>query len=812
MKLPLSVLRDWIETDAAPETVAQALTTRGFYVEAIEAVGRGYPGVVIARVLEVQKHPNADKLSLCRVDGGSGELRIVCGAPNVRAGMIVPLATVGAKLPGGMTIKRSKIRGEESEGMLCSARELELSEDHEGILDLERWSNEGGAAAGRGALTPGRAFDELCDPPDTVLEVEIPFNRPDGLGVIGLAREIRAALGASWTAEARRRLAAAWQGRADFDLDLEDREGCPRYIAQRIEGVKIGPSPAWLKRKVESLGQRSLGNVVDLTNLVLLEYGQPLHAFDAAKLAGSMIRVRRAKAGETLVTLDGKSRTLDPEVLVIADREKPVAIAGIMGGAATEVSETTTSLLLECAWFEPRRIRRGSKFLGLATEASRRYERGVDPEIGPAAAARFLSLLREICPDAKSGAGRERNHLDGRRRTLTLRPSRAARLIGLDLGAAEPRRLLESLEFHVEPGDPLRVTVPSWRPDVTIEDDLVEEVARSHGYDRIPEAKLGGSGVYAVRGPRQRLAGEARRAMLARGLYEALTPTLVAEREAAGAARLLSEDPARLVRLANPVSREGEYLRPSPVAGLLRACAHNLRQGARAVRLFEIGAGFLAAKDGTSLPEERRMLAALVCGSRYAHAHDETQQPVDFADARGLWEAWLGEMRVDTPEWRTYSADGWKVGASAEVATRTSRIGWAGTLHPALLRGWDIEVPVHLFVVHLDALDRSASPARARLPGRFPPVRRDLAFFVPVNVTHQDVQRTLAETAGGVLGSIEVFDVYAGQGTPEGMRSLAYALEFEHPERTLTETEVQSVQDKMVAAVAQKHGGRLREK
>ena len=804
MKLPMSWLREWIDTDASPEAIADALTRRGFYVEGIESLGHSYPGVVVARVLETAKHPNADKLSLCKVDGGSGELSVVCGAPNVKPGMMVPLAIVGAKLPGGLVIRRSKIRGEDSQGMLCSARELEISDDHEGILDLERWR------AGVTLPAPGTPFDTLLDPPDTLLEVEVPFNRPDGLGVVGLAREVKAALGGYWTAAATARLAARWSGRSDFDLELEDTEGCPRYIAQIVESVVVAPSPRWLTRRLESVGQRSLNNVVDLTNLVLFEMGQPLHAFDLAKLKGPSIRVRRARAGERLTTLDGKDRALDPEVLVIADKEVPIAIAGIMGGAATEVTQATTSLLLECAWFQPTRVRRSARALGLSTEASRRYERGVDPGIGPSAAARFLALLREVAPESKLLGARERDHTDGKRRTLTLRSSRVNRLTGLEMGPAEAKRYLESLEFAAEAGDPLRVTVPSWRSDVTIEDDLVEEVVRAHGYDRIPEAPLETGGMYATRSPREQLLNRARAAMLARGLMEACSPTLVSEREAAEAAILIGEKPESLVRLSNPVSREGEVLRPSPVPGLLRACAHNLRQGVAAVRLFEIGSGILSR--GGTLPEERPMLAALVCGPRWAHAHDAMQGMTEFEDAKGLWEAWLEEMRVDTPEWRAYSAPGWKPGASAEVASGTSRIGWAGTLHPTLLRAWEIEVPVHLFMVLLDSLNQTSTPPRVTLPGRFPPVRRDLAFFVPANVTHLQVERTLRTAGGERLHSIELFDVYAGPGTPEGRKSLAYALQFQHPERTLTESEVQAIQDRMVAAVAKECGGQLRER
>lgn len=812
MKLPISWLREWIDVDGSAERIADGLTTRGFYVEGIETHGRRYPGIVVARVIEAARHPNADKLSLCRVDGGGGELRIVCGAPNVRTNMFVALATVGTTMPAGLVIKPAKIRGEESQGMLCSARELQISEEHDGILDLAQ--HLPGAA-----LVPGRPLDAYLPEPDAVLEVEVPFNRPDGLGIVGLAREVKSALGGRWTAWARDRLSAqpaADPARVTFDLDIEDTDGCPAYLALGVEGVHVSASPTWLVRKLEAVGQRSINNVVDLTNLVLFEFGQPVHAFDSAKLAGPAIRVRRAKAGERLTTLDGRERTLDPEILVIADRAKPVALAGIMGGANSEVTTATQTLLLECAGFEPQRVRRGARRLELSTEASKRFERGVDPGAAAAAASRFLVQLLELCPDARLGAWRRRGAASPPR-TIALRASRCERLVGLPFTSGRCAELLEGLEFGVQRVEPLIVTVPSWRPDVTLEDDLVEEVARSHGYDRIPEAPLGAIGTFATRSPRERLVRRAREAMLARGLHEAWTSTLLADHEAIASASLLGDDPARLVRLANPVSAEGERLRPNLAAGLLRACAHNLRQGAASVRLFEVGAGFrwASASDaaGGALPEERLMLGALVCGPRFAHAHDASQSAVDFFDAKGLWEAWLAEMRVDSPEWRAYAAAGWKPGASAEVASGTSRIAWAGTLERSLLRTWDIEVPVHLFMALLDPLAGASSAAlRARLPGRFPPVRRDLAFFVPRAVTHAQVERCLATSGGEWLRSIELFDDYRGSGTPAGMRGLAYALTFQHEERTLAEAEVQKLQERMVAAVAKECGGQLRER
>lgn len=803
MKLPISWLLDWIEVDAAPERIADTLTRRGFYVESVETHGATYPGVVVARVLEVGKHPNADRLSLCRVDAGAGEVRVVCGAPNVRAGMLAPLATIGAVLPGGHAIAKSKIRGEESHGMLCSARELQLSDDHQGILDLAPL-----VAGSEPRL--GTPIDEIFGPPETLLEVEIPFNRPDGLGIVGLAREVKAAFRGRWTAAARARFERRPEVGADFDLELEETQGCPRYLALAIVDVVVGPSPRWLERRVESVGQRSINNVVDLTNLVLFELGQPVHAFDLDRLRGPAIRVRRARSGETLTTLDGKPRNLTPEILVIADAGGPVALAGVMGGAESEVSERTTRVLLECAWFDPRRVRRSSQALGLATEASRRFERGVDPEIGPVAAARFVDLLREIVPLAKLGPARERDLGTRAARTLSLRTSRCERLIGLPVSASDAATQLESFEFGVRPGDPLRVTVPSWRVDVTIEDDLVEEVARGIGYDRIPDAPLETGGVHAVRSEPERMTSRAREAMLARGLDEAWCTTLVSEDEALAAVGLEGDAPPALVRLRNAMSRDHEVLRPNLVPGLLRACAHNLKQGASAVRLFEIGSGF---RQGTGdLPDETAMIAAIVTGPRYSHAHDATQQPVDFDDAKGLWEAWLEQMNVDTGEWRAYPAAGWKPGASAEVASGTSRIGWAGTLSQPLLRRWEIETPVHLFLGLLGPVGAATKRLGVALPGRFPPVRRDLAFFVPATVSHHQVERVLAGAAGEWLRSIELFDVYSGPGTPEGEKSLAYALQFQHPERTLLESEIQSVQDRMAAAVAKECGGRLREK
>jgi phenylalanyl-tRNA synthetase beta chain len=453
----------------------------------------------------------------------------------------------------------------------------------------------------------------------------------------------------------------------------------------------------------------------------------------------------------------------------------------------------------------------------------------VDPEIAPIAVARFLELLQQMIPDVRPAAGRERRAAPPAPRRMPLRIARYRRVVGADVPAERAAEHLEALGFGVERGEPLTVTVPSWRPDVTVEDDLVEEVARSVGYDAIPERPLETAGAHAARGPIERLLADARRAMLARGLHEAWCTTLVSEREAQLTAELLGERPDALVRLANPMSRESEVLRPNLVAGLLRACALNLRQGSHTVRLFEVGTAF-APRDGLAespgagidprLPVETPMLAAIVTGAGYAHAHgggaiaasDSSLAPIDSAGAKGLWEAWLEELRVDSPEWRAYAGPGWKPGASAEVASRASRIGWAGTLGPSLLREWGIESPVHLFTVLLEPVLRTIRTPTLVLPGKYPPVRRDLAFFVPESVAHLAIERAIVRAAGERLASIELFDVYAGPGTPSGTRSMAYALQFQHPERTMTEPEVQAIHERIVTAVARDVGGRLRER
>ncbi len=813
MRYPLSWIAEWLELPGSAEEIAQRLTSRGFPVEAIARVGHAYENVVVGRVLEVAKHPDADKLSLTKVDvGGPAVLDIVCGAPNVRAGMTVAVALVGAELPGDLRIKKSKIRGAVSEGMLCSARELELGGDHTGILDLD-------AAAAIG--TPVRA---LFGEPDFILDVEVAYNRPDVLCISGLAREIAAAYGVPLAAHAAARFDATAATGGSFKVEVEDPEGCPRYLAQVVRGVKVGPSPAWLVERLERAGMRAVNNVVDATNYVMLEMGHPLHAFDLATLDGATIVVRRARAGETMTTLDGKARTLGAEHLMIADATRSTCIAGVMGAQEVEVSEATTDLLLEAAWFDPVRVQRAVSDHGIMSEAARRYGRGVDPNLAPAAMARALTLFAELAGGTPDGPATD---VRGRRFDpveLELRPSRVTRLLGVRIGRDRLVKDLGALGFAVvdpAPGlgeaqddIPLLVTVPTRRRDVTRPVDLVEEAARAFGYDNLPDVPLATGGSVGTRPPERRLKETVRDAFVGLGFRECLTPTLddptrlaltwpLLPRGAAG------ETPA-FVTVQNAAGPETSALRSDLVSGLVRVAAHNLRHGATGLRLFEIGRVF-APRLGAILPEERTQVAALVTGPRYGEAWDQPQA-ADFADAKGLWEAFLVHLEVDSLDWRPYASRGWKSGESAELRAKV-HVACAGRLGPRLARQLEIEPPTYLFVADFEGLMRARKPRTRFAPfTRLPGVTRDLAFFLPVDVPHATVVSIVRKAGAPLLSDLRLFDVYEGKGVPDGKKSLAYTMTFQAAERTLTEADIETVQRGIVDALATQVGAVLRDR
>ncbi|MCC6217112.1 MAG: phenylalanine--tRNA ligase subunit beta [Polyangiaceae bacterium] len=831
MRVSLRWLRELLPgLDRSASEVGELLTSLGLEVEAVRSIGATLDPVVIAEVRGIEPHPKRDQLRLVRVETGRGEQRVVCGAPNVPApGGLVVLAPLGTELPAaGLVLSAREIGGVVSEGMLCSESELGIGDGGAGILVLEP-----------GQARPGDRLVEVLPVTDSILELGITPNRPDALGHRGVARDLGAKLG----------LVAAGPGPSeplrwdDTPLDelvaIENREPerCPHYAAGGVVDVTVGPSPAWLRYRLHALGVRPISNVVDVTNLLLLEYGQPLHAFDLDLVRGSRIVVRRAGAGEPFVTLDGVQRTLDADDLVIADGSAPSALAGVMGGETSEIRATTRRVLIECAYFAPRGIRRTSRRHGLHTESSHRFERGVDP----GALGEVLAAARRWITELGGGrAARGEVHARGALPPpveLTLRPARASSLLGRPVSAEEARRTLGALGFGVdaESGeDALHVRVPSWRPDVTLEADLVEEVGRVAGLDGIPT-------VLPRIAPQRPLTSTtferaAVREAAALGLSEALTYAFVDPKVLEALAA-----PAPVVVLANPMSEERSVIRTSLLPGLLDAVAHARRQGERASRLFAVGARVVAPSEGPArgprvqaarprlaedegrLPQERLSLAAVFAGPRPGWLAAKPPE-VDLYDAKGtaleLVERLVGRRAELKASGSDESLRHLHPRARAELCVEGAVVGRLGTLHPDVVDALDLGGAVQVVELDLDALEslQPHVPKYRPIPKR-PAVARDVALVVPSTVPTAAVQAALADAGGELCESVQLFDVFEGSGIPAGRRSLAFRVVYRDPlaardperARTLTDREVDERHAHVVQAARDRTGAELRE-
>lgn len=766
--------------EGTPQEVAERLAMLGAPVDEIVYLGADIGDVVIARVEEVRQHPNADRLRLCTVNAGGGErLQVVCGAPNVEAGGLYPFAPVGSSLPGGLQIKKSKLRGEASEGMLCSARELGLGRDHSGLMALH------------GDFSPGTNFRQALGLDDYLLVVDVTPNRGELLSHVGVARELAPAGedGVELPAFPNRRAASfpvhAGRRQCDdlgMDVEIVDDEGCTRYMGAIVRGVRVGPSPEWLATRLRAIGQRPINNVVDATNYVLHELGQPIHAFDLGLLRGGRVEIRRARAGETLATLDGAERTLDAEDVVIADGERAVALAGVMGGQNSEVGEGTQELFIEVALFDPQRTRRTARRHGLSTDASYRFERGVDPEGQPAALRRVVDLVLAIAGGDAVGAVDLVPH-PFERRAIGLREERVRQVLGVELSPEEVRDLLEPIGFEVNPrARPMRVLVPGFRPDVTEEIDLIEELARRRGYGTFPE-ELAPHRPSAV--PEDPIvAVEARiRALLVRwGFLEARTVAFAPE--AAGTVALL-----------NPLSAEEAFLRSALVPGLLRRVEHNLSHGVRDVRLFEIGSVF-SAPVGGGAGEERRVSAAFTGASQPPHWKGDAPE-WDLWDAKGLLE----ELAREYPDGRVDAVEGRLVLFAGADEIGHARAAEEGEVDAPAWAG-----PTFVLEARLPgaAVQRRAVQYRP-LPVH-PGSERDLALLVPTSISAGEVGETIRGSAGVLLEDAFPFDLYDGKGIPEGTRSVAFRLRFRAADRTLTDAEVDGAVAAVLSALEERHG------
>jgi phenylalanyl-tRNA synthetase beta chain len=786
MKASLRWLSDLLGTPLEPAEARQRLAMLGAVVDAAEPLHHDLGQVVVGEVLEVARHPNADRLSLCKVDAGAGVMSVVCGAKNVVAGRRYPFAAVGITLPGGVTLERRKIRGEVSEGMLCSARELHLGDDHEGILELET------------AAAPGTPLLEALPIADTRLEIDVGANRPDLLCHVGLARDLGAVIGravklpvlldpAAPRPPAAARARGAKGETAGVSVAIDDADGCPRYLAAVVRGVTVGPSPAWLKARLEGAGARPINNIVDATNYILLELNQPLHAFDLARLGGPAIVVRRAREGEAIVTLDGVRRQLKPTMTVIADAAVAQAVAGVMGGAATEVTAGTTDILLECAYFDPPRTRATRRALGMSTEASYRYERGVDPAALPANLARALELIVAVAGGKVDGVPVDVYPSPANPVTVFLRDRRVGHLLGMDVARAEIERVLTALGCVVSPKeDRLAVQAPTWRPDLTREVDLVEEVARVLGYERVPTEMRPQRPGGVPDAPSERLAARLRRVFTGLGLHEVSLSSLVP--------RHGEHD----VPVLNPLSEEEGFLRAALLPGLGRRVEHNWRVQQREVRLFEIGAVFL--KTDGALPTEEVHVAGVLTGARRPPHWSEPAPPdTDVFDAKALLEAALAHAGgsagalVEGDHVIAKDASGRQVGWAGELAA--DRPAWAG----------------RLFGFELALAAEAPAPTKVRPLPAWPAVQLDVALVLPDGLAAGTVEATLRASAGPLLESVWPFDEYRGAPLEAGTRSVAWRLVFRAADRTLRDAEAEAALAAALQQVETLHGVRRRE-
>jgi len=801
MRVPLRWLAEWVDLPPEPELLAR-LTQGGLEVEGVERVGPDLSGVRVGHVVTREKHPNADRLSLCRVDLGDGEpVDIVCGAPNVAAGQKVAVAAPGTTLPDGRRLEKAKIRGVTSHGMICSAQELGLGEDAAGILVLDP------------AAPVGAPLDTVLAAGERVVEIALTPNRGDCASLLGIAREVRAHFGGALRLPPSEPPEHGAPAASAFRVEIEDRAGCPRYVGRLVRGVRVGPSPAWLQARLEAAGLRAINVVVDVTNLVLLELGQPLHAFDAATLRGGVVRVRPAAAGEKLATLDGETRDLAPDDLVIADAERAIALAGVMGGAETEVGERTRDVFLESAQFDPTRIRRTARRLGLHSEASYRFERQVDRDGVRRAcdrAARLLAELAggEVAPGVLEAEGAPLEPIP----VLSLDPARADRLLGTALGREEIVALLARVDVTVDDpsSTPLRCRVPSWRNDLRRPVDLVEEIARIHGYDRIPTT-MPVQRLAPVATSRARAVAETvRDALRAAGLLECMTLPFTSA-PALDALGLAPDDPRRrLVQVTNPLTEEEGALRTTLVPSLLQVVHANRSRQVERVRVFEIGRTFHPREPG-ALPDERRELVAAVAGAAEGLWEARPPLPVYF-ELKGAAEQVLDALALAARFTAGAGEPWWHPAASAAIEVGGRTVGGLGELHPEVAARHGIEGPCAVLVLDLDALG-AAEPAPRRFiePSRHPHVRRDLAVLLPREAAAARVLEAIRATAGPHLVEAGVFDRYEGRGVPEGRVSLAFRLVFQRPDRTLTDAEVTRAIERVVGMLADRFQGELRQ-
>ncbi len=804
MRVSYKWLRDYVDIPVSPEELAERMTMSGVAVENIEYPGKGIENVVTAKIEKIEPHPNADKLVVCRINTGSEMLQVVTGAPNVREGQVILLALVGGAIPG-MKITRAKLRGVESFGMLCSAQELGLDPENfppdqrDGILEFP------------GDTPLGMDARELLGLDDAILELELTPNRADCLSMLGVAREVSAVLGTELRLPEIKVAEIEETIDGKVTVDIENPELCGRYVARLVRDVKIGPSPVWMQQRLQAAGVRPISNIVDVTNYVMMEMGQPLHAFDYDKLAEHAIIVRRAREGEKMVSLDDVERELTPDMLVITDPTGPVAIAGVMGGLDTEITGETSSVLIESAYFKPASIHRTSKNLGLRSESSARFEKGIDVNGCLAAAARACQLIEEM------GGGRPvRGAVDNfpaplANPVIRLRPERVALIMGIQVSSEQIREIMNRLGFGVTvDGSDFLVEAPTRRGDITTEIDLIEEVARLFGYNNIPTTLPEGASTEGRKSEAQVMADTICNLMAGCGLSEIITLSFMNPR-AFDMLNLPQEHLLRnAVKVQNPLSEEQRVLRTTMLPGILDILSRNTARKNRDLAFFEMGRIFVPVA-GAKLPEEKNTLAAAVMGSTRAGWQSAAQE-MDFYYLKGVLETLLDTLNIKKYNMVPESGESsFHPGRTARVELGGETLGIIGEIHPNVAENYRLPDRVYVMQLDVEMLIRHAGGIKQYSPlPKYPAVERDMAIVVRKDIMAADINRVIRKSAGTLLESISLFDVYQGSQIKEGFKSMAFSLRFQSPERTLTDEEVNVIHQKIQQALKEHFEAELR--
>ena len=794
MKVPMSWFNDYTNVDGImPREYAEALTLTGSKVETVENMGADIKNVVTGKILEIIEHPDSDHMVICKVDVKDEILQIVTGAPNVKVGQIVPVAKNDSYLPGGVHIKTGKLRGVESFGMLCSHEELGLSES-----DLS-WEPEYGILVLPEDTEVGMDIKDFFGLNEEVVEFEITSNRPDCFSVIGLARETAATFGKPFAIPAPSYSETNENIADTISVTVENPDKCLRYTAKMIKNVKIGPSPAWMVHRLKAAGIRSINNIVDITNYILLEYGQPMHAFDLRHLSGGKIIVRDAKDGEVIKTLDEQDRTLNSNDLVIADAEKAVAIAGVMGGFNSEIEDDTTTVVFESATFDAVSVRLTAQKAGLRTEASSRYEKGLDVNNTIPAVDRACQLVEELgCGEVVGGMIDVVGNIPSPT-VLAFRPEKINAFLGIDISKEEMAGYLTTIDFKVDL-DNMEITVPSFRPDVVAEADVAEEVARFYGYNKIPTTLISGEATKGSYSPLQKFRKDLSSMLTAQGMYEIYTFTFIGENEF-DKLNLSSESPFRnAVKIRNPLGEDTSIMRTTMLASMLETLSYNYNRKNEEAKLFEISKTYIPTEPG-KLPNEPEKLAIGMYGA-----------DIDFFDMKGAVEEIIDGLNIKGITWKPLTTcPSLHPGRAASLMIGDTQIGILGQVHPTVCKNFDIDTTC--FVAEIDVMplfEAVNNDVKYKALPKFPAAERDIAVLVDKAALVGDLEATIAKASGALLENIRLFDVYEGDRIPEDKKSVAFAISFRAADRSLTSEEVNKVFNKIVKDLQFKNNAQLR--